>query len=574
MLKTRKKLDKYRDDYNLVVSTHQLPGEGRNVFLFTAERVVEYEKLPKIDFFVIDEFYKLSLERDDERAVTLNQALYRLLRCTNKFYFLGPNIRSISEAFLDKNQARWFRSEYATVAVDVEKRYLGKGWKEKDERRTSDLYVLLRSLQEPTLIYCASPEKAAGLASGFCSWLGEQNGPRDLTKSTPANDEIIEWVAANIHAEWALTDVLKSGIGFHHGQLPRHLGSTLVDSFNQGTIHYLFCTSTLIEGVNTTARNVVLYDKRKGLRPIDFFDYKNIVGRSGRMKIHYVGRVYELHKEPIQDDLDVNVPLFDQSNAPLELLVQLDQEDLTAEASARLSLLRRADESLQKIIKKNSGISVTGQLEFVEYLNSAIDSLYPLFHWSAIPSYTQLSGVLELCWRFFFRPKESKGGVRSHRQLATMTLQYCSGKSLHALIAQNLQSEYWLSTMPDRKVRVQAVVGLVLGAARHWFEYKLPKHLSAASELQAYVFRKRNLTPGNYGYLAALLENSFFKPSVSVLLDYDVPPSALRKLEGLFRADDDWSTVESKLRALDLGRVGLLPYELRKLERAIGIRRN
>jgi hypothetical protein len=49
----------------------------------------------------------------------------------------------------------------------------------------------------------------------------------------------------------------------------------------------------------------------------------------------------------------------------------------------------------------------------------------------------------------------------------------------------------------------------------------------------------------------------------------DVPPSAIRKLERFFKADDDWKTVESRLRALDLNKLGLLPYALHKLQRAI-----
>ena len=74
---TRKKLQKYRDNYNIIVNTSQMPEENRrNLFLFTGERVVEYKGFRHIDFFVLDEFYKLSMERDDERAASLNQALY------------------------------------------------------------------------------------------------------------------------------------------------------------------------------------------------------------------------------------------------------------------------------------------------------------------------------------------------------------------------------------------------------------------------------------------------------------------------------------------------------------------
>lgn len=83
---TRKKLLKYRDTYKIIVSTNQEPDDTKgNIFLFTGERVVEYTHFPPIEFFVIDEFYKLSLDRDDDRAVSLNQAFHKLLKFTNKF---------------------------------------------------------------------------------------------------------------------------------------------------------------------------------------------------------------------------------------------------------------------------------------------------------------------------------------------------------------------------------------------------------------------------------------------------------------------------------------------------------
>ena len=100
----------------------------------------------------------------------------------------------------------------------------------------------------------------------------------------------------NINDKWCLINCLSKGIAFHNGVLPRHLGSSIVDTFNNGGIKYLFCTSTLIEGVNTTAKNIVLFDNTKGNRiPIDFFDYKNIAGRSGRMNIHFIGKIFRFY---------------------------------------------------------------------------------------------------------------------------------------------------------------------------------------------------------------------------------------------------------------------------------------
>jgi len=49
---TRKKFKKYSTDYKIIVRTSQEPSENKgNLFLLTAERVMEYQELPKNRFF-------------------------------------------------------------------------------------------------------------------------------------------------------------------------------------------------------------------------------------------------------------------------------------------------------------------------------------------------------------------------------------------------------------------------------------------------------------------------------------------------------------------------------------------
>jgi reverse gyrase len=79
---TRKKLKKYQENYKIIVRTSQKPSvEKGNLFLLTAERVMEYKDLPQIDFFVIDEFYKLK---------TSAQKLF-FKKFSLKLYFLEDN---------------------------------------------------------------------------------------------------------------------------------------------------------------------------------------------------------------------------------------------------------------------------------------------------------------------------------------------------------------------------------------------------------------------------------------------------------------------------------------------------
>jgi hypothetical protein len=75
-------------------------------------------------------------------------------------------------------------------------------------------------------------------------------------------------------------------------RLPRAIASHTIRLFNELKLPVLFCTSTLIEGVNTAAKTVLIYDKAINRANYDFFTYSNIRGRAGRLGQHHVGQVY------------------------------------------------------------------------------------------------------------------------------------------------------------------------------------------------------------------------------------------------------------------------------------------
>jgi superfamily II DNA or RNA helicase len=85
---TRRRLATANYEQKVVTQITQRPSES-NIFVFTAERLIAYPDLPKIDFFVIDEFYKIdNLGENDARTVALNQAFYRLYKGGGQFYLL------------------------------------------------------------------------------------------------------------------------------------------------------------------------------------------------------------------------------------------------------------------------------------------------------------------------------------------------------------------------------------------------------------------------------------------------------------------------------------------------------
>jgi hypothetical protein len=565
---TRRKLLKYIDSYKILLSTGQeASGEKGNIFLFTGERVMEYDRFPKVDFFVIDEFYKLSVERQDDRAVVLNQAFSKLLRLTSNFYMLGPMISSIPLSFQEKFQLTWYPTKFTTVAVNeiAAEAVLGKKITKKE--RDSSLNELLRKLQGQTIVYCSSPQKATERALDFA---------RSLTGGGPSNSHLMEirdWIRESVHEDWSLESALSVGVAFHHGALPRHLGASLVEEFNKGNVRFLFCTSTLIEGVNTTAKNVVLFDNTRGRNDIDFFDYRNIAGRSGRMRKHFVGNVIRFHMPPAQMEFDVDIPMFNQVKAPLEILVAMDETQIDSQGQERMKEFRALPEDLQALFRSNSGVSIDAQKSILGEIEANVSYYYPLLSWTAVPKkFDNLSAIVELGWKYLLGPGDQtyipKVGRLTARWLASFAFAYINHRSIKAIISQYMQDTFWKKKIPDQQERSDVLCYAILHISRHWFDYRLPKWLAVVSNIQDYVFSRHGLRPGNYYFLASEIENSFTPSSFAALAEYDIPITTVKKLE---RFIDSEKSVDENVRIIaglsnrDLDDAGLGSYERSKV---------
>ena len=251
---TRKSLSQYDEKYKIIIRTSQeIDATRGNILLLTAERVMEYShRLPIIDLLIIDEFYKLSAKRDDERSDTLNNAFHMLLKNKwLKFVLLGPNINSISRWFWDKYNAIFYKTDYSLVdsrLINMWSQEFGVRW-EKRERKETALFELLESLaDEQSLIYCSSPSKARILAKKYMNYKIS-----NWVEKNWNNYPLVERIEVNFW-EWFLADSLEYGIAFHDWALQRHITGTIINYFNEERLSALFCTSTIIEWVNTSAK--------------------------------------------------------------------------------------------------------------------------------------------------------------------------------------------------------------------------------------------------------------------------------------------------------------------------------
>lgn len=339
---TRRRLQKKFSRYYKVITTPGVDLGERNLFVFPQERATSYiEQLPRIDLLVVDEFYKASPSFDRERSPALLKAMLRLGNKARQRYFLAPNISAINESP--------FTAGMEFVPLDFNTVYLEKynlveeiG---RDAVRKSDVLMrILLGSRAKTLIYAGTYSNIDRLANLLTNELAvvETGRLRDFS----------QWLSINYDPNWQLTNLVKRGTGIHNGQLHRSISQIQVRLFeeeNEGLTN-LISTSSIIEGVNTSAENVVLWSNRKGTPRLDDFTYKNIVGRGGRMFRHFVGKIYILEAPPEPVDTQLNLTV------PDELLGITEEQEygdtqLTMEQVARIIEYR---EEMQELLGEDS----------------------------------------------------------------------------------------------------------------------------------------------------------------------------------------------------------------------------
>jgi replicative superfamily II helicase len=185
----------------------------------------------------------------------------------------------------------------------------------------------------PALIFVSSPDRANQLGVKLAD-----HGP-----AIGDGGEFARWIDENFGSGWELAHTIRHGIGLHHGRVPRAVASHLVRLFNSGELPVLICPSTLIEGINTAAKSVLIYDKAINREYFDFFTFSNLRGRAGRLGQHHVGAVYRFNDVPAHDTFEVQAPLFeDFDKAPDDLVVHISDDERTPAITDRLRDLGRA----------------------------------------------------------------------------------------------------------------------------------------------------------------------------------------------------------------------------------------
>lgn len=391
--------------------------DDKNLFIYTPERYLSFiekrEDEISFDFAFIDEVYKIDNDyiideevRENERDVAYRLAVFYSLKKDVDTLLAGPyidfskpndkNYNHSFDRFLKRNEIKLVN--YNNYEI-VNKTYSDiKGKKnytidysldltfEKNSKNDRLIEILqqLFSINENTIIYCYSRSSAESYAKTIINSgvLNEHNYEE--------YNEFINHISNKFNKEWTVINALKKGIGIHHGLVPKYIQKETVSLFNKGLLKVLLSTTTITEGVNTSAKNLIVLHNKKGKKTLKKFDAKNIAGRAGRFLHHYNGRVIVLQNkfmETINSESEgIKHKNYDINSPKEEIdLFYTDEEYLNEEDKTKVIDINKLQKernipdeifNLYKVVSRRDKIDIYDKI--VALTNTEFDSIEKL----------------------------------------------------------------------------------------------------------------------------------------------------------------------------------------------------
>lgn len=304
-------------NYRVVSAAGDIVLEGQHNFIFvvTPERLL-YLLISKpglaLDYLFIDEAQKLSGK--NSRAPFYYQVVNILLarQTPPRIIFASPNIPNPDvylKMLLDAQEgAESLATEYSPVTqfkffIDFAANFVAI----YNERTQSLIHLadlasldgsgrpltqliarIERSGREnnnnQTLVFYGAKTQTINNAVDYAKNLTDLHNPE--------LEALAKDIERDVHADYYLAGLVRRGVGYHVGYLPSPIRMRLEEKFRENKLSALFCTSTLLEGVNLPADNLVITGQKIGLAKMTTVELKNLVGRVGRIKFSLYGNVF------------------------------------------------------------------------------------------------------------------------------------------------------------------------------------------------------------------------------------------------------------------------------------------
>ncbi|MDE7182235.1 MAG: DEAD/DEAH box helicase [Clostridia bacterium] len=357
----RKIINDYSHEKNCEISVTEAPyirpKDYKTVFLFTQERFLIFNDTFNgyiFDYAVIDEAQELAniAKSDSARSVLLAKTVSIIALKKTPMVFLMPYIYKPYKSFIAKfinfendslvvidnlfsptsskkftickehgkyvmsdvtyNRGSYIEPFDVSLPVDTDM--------EEDtvESAKRDLFKIcsckyINCLNEKNLYYCRK-DFTSIFAQNFAKNLKPIENKSNRFKA------LIKYLSDYIDEDFELIKFMERGVCIHTGDLDDFTKRQIEKIFlDEGSgLNHIFCTSTLLRGVNLNANNL-FFLSQKGRFDNQEFDIKNLFGRVGRLGNCLQGNIYRFYTETRAVKFDKLKVELNASSDPYEI---------------------------------------------------------------------------------------------------------------------------------------------------------------------------------------------------------------------------------------------------------------
>ncbi|BDU95290.1 hypothetical protein SNUCP5_14840 [Clostridium perfringens A] len=328
------------------------------IYVLTQEKALtafshEKKVFTKGIILIVDEIQNIERINDDKdlRAKILYDTLIEFRRRKNvkKIIIAGPRIKEIDELgknifgkntlsintsispvlnltySIKKINNNYYFRQYCALNNYIYQRRIendiiieGYGQKKYQDKYMKYLKKFVKNIGEndQNIIFVPTTNTASKVASYFAS---------DNNKISEELESLVLYYRNTVNKNYTMCKTLKSGVAYHHGKLPMHVRRTLEKAISDKKITNIICTTTLMQGVNMPAQNIIIrnphlyINKNKNLSvELSSYEMANLRGRSGRLLKDFIGRTYVMDESEFEDIEGYNqIELFEDVKTEL-----------------------------------------------------------------------------------------------------------------------------------------------------------------------------------------------------------------------------------------------------------------
>lgn len=354
------KLKEFSLDQYEILTTYNEKRNSNIIYVLTPERAISaYNENTKpfgdVNSFIVDEIQNIErLEnKEDERSKILFDSLIELSfsYSPDLVIFSGPRVSGLKNMGFDifqelnsnelnavsspvanftysilKKANKYYFKQYSQINKDCSiieiqnTDYLKIGGKKYDDKYLSYLNNIINKLGIDSKNIIFSP--TSGTARKIAKDLASKNV---IVNSNLPLQSLIKYVSTTVHPNYDLCKTLENGIAYHHGKIPSHIRNVLEYAIKDKMIDTIVCTTTLMQGVNLPAQNIIMRNgylstkNIQGVMPkLTNYEISNLRGRAGRLLKDFVGRTFVLDENAFDNQIEKQGDLFKDENKDLK----------------------------------------------------------------------------------------------------------------------------------------------------------------------------------------------------------------------------------------------------------------